>query len=102
VHLIYAHPFYEGSVASFMTDHPRLISTLGLAARGVSRDTLPYKARFQPYASWFALIATAIMMLFKGFDTFIHGKDEPFKAAEFVSYVCTPHTFILRAYFICL
>jgi len=51
-----------------------------LAANGMSRDNLPYKAPFQPWGSWFALIATAIITFFKGFDTFI-----PFKVDTFVT-----------------
>ena len=37
-----------------------------LEAQGMSRDDLPYKAPFQPWGSWFALIATGIITLFKG------------------------------------
>ncbi|KAJ6547512.1 dicarbixylic amino acid permease [Mycena capillaripes] len=54
-----------------------------LKAQGKSRDSLPYKAPFQPYGSWFALISTAIIVLFKGFDTFM-----PFKSDTFVT--CLP------------
>ncbi|KAJ8487163.1 hypothetical protein ONZ51_g4362 [Trametes cubensis] len=57
-----------------------------LKAQGLSRDALPYKAPFQPWGSWFALIATAIITLFKGFDTFI-----PFTKDTFVtSYIGLP------------
>ncbi|KAI0807126.1 dicarbixylic amino acid permease [Fomes fomentarius] len=57
-----------------------------LKAQGMSRDDLPYKAPFQPWGSWFALISTAIITLFKGFDTFI-----PFKSDTFVtSYIAIP------------
>lgn len=57
-----------------------------LTAQGYSRDSLPYKAPFQPYGSWFALIATAIITLFKGFDTFL-----PFTKDTFVtSYIALP------------
>ncbi len=42
-----------------------------LKARGMSRDDLPYKAPFQPWGSWFALISTGIITFFKGFDTFL-------------------------------
>ncbi|KAI0361984.1 dicarbixylic amino acid permease [Trametes cingulata] len=57
-----------------------------LKAQGMSRDVLPYKAPFQPWGSWFALIATAVITLFKGFDTFI-----PFKSDTFVtSYIGLP------------
>ncbi|KAI0748018.1 dicarbixylic amino acid permease [Daedaleopsis nitida] len=55
-------------------------------AQGMSRQELPYTAPFQPWGSWFALIATAVITLFKGFDTFI-----PFKRDTFVtSYIGIP------------
>ncbi|EMD38505.1 hypothetical protein CERSUDRAFT_113683 [Gelatoporia subvermispora B] len=54
--------------------------------QGLSRDSLPYKAPLQPFGSWFALISTAIITLFKGFDTFI-----PFTKDTFVtSYIALP------------
>ena len=65
--------------------HMLLTHSLGLAAQGRSRDELPYKAPFQPWASWFALISIGVIMVFKGFDTFIHGTNEKFKAGDFVS-----------------
>lgn len=61
-----------------------LYTAPGLAVQGHSRDDLPYKATFQPYASWFALVAIGIITIFKGFDTFIHHKDGEFKKADFV------------------
>lgn len=51
-----------------------------LKAHGMSRDDLPYKAPFQPWGSWFALIATGIITIFKGYDTFI-----PFTKDTFVT-----------------
>nr|GAT58728.1 predicted protein [Mycena chlorophos] len=61
-----------------------------LAAQGKSRDALPYKAPLQPFGSWFALISTVIIVIFKGFDTFL-----PFNKANFVtSYIGVP-VFIL-------
>jgi amino acid transporter len=42
-----------------------------LKAHGISRDTLPYKAPFQPWGSWFAIIVVAIITIFKGFDAFM-------------------------------
>ncbi|KAI0818560.1 amino acid permease/ SLC12A domain-containing protein [Irpex lacteus] len=61
-----------------------------LKYNGISRDSLPYKAPFQPYGSWFAIIATIIVTIFKGFDTFI-----PFTKDTFVtSYIGIP-TFVL-------
>ncbi|KIJ44109.1 hypothetical protein M422DRAFT_252603 [Sphaerobolus stellatus SS14] len=57
-----------------------------MKVQGISRNTLPYKAPFQPYGSWFALINTGIITLFKGFDTFL-----PFKIDTFMtSYVGIP------------
>ncbi|KAG5646639.1 hypothetical protein DXG03_002629 [Asterophora parasitica] len=53
-----------------------------LEVQGMSRDDLPYKAPFQPWGSWFALFATALITLFKGFDTFI-----PFKVDTFITSV---------------
>lgn len=64
--------------------HSRFMKALKV--HGVSRDTLPYKAPFQPYGSWFALVATAIVTIFKGFDTFL-----PFTKDTFVtSYIALP------------
>ncbi|KAJ6630751.1 dicarbixylic amino acid permease [Mycena sp. CBHHK59/15] len=57
-----------------------------LKAQGISRDTLPFKAPFQPHGSWIAVISTTIIVLFKGFDTFL-----PFKTDTFVtSYIGLP------------
>lgn len=42
-----------------------------LKAQGISRDTLPWKAPLQPYAAYVAFVITAIVTLFKGFDSFI-------------------------------
>ncbi|KAF8522315.1 putative DIP5-glutamate and aspartate permease [Hysterangium stoloniferum] len=64
--------------------HIRFMKALKLA--GISRDSLPYKAPFQPYGAWFALINTGIITLFKGFDSFM-----PFVTATFAtSYVGIP------------
>ncbi|KIJ69454.1 hypothetical protein HYDPIDRAFT_179263 [Hydnomerulius pinastri MD-312] len=62
-----------------------------LKAQGISRDTLPYKAPLQPYGSWFALVSTAVITLFKGFDTFM-----PFTPKLFVTaYLPIPVFFLL-------
>ncbi|KAF8507233.1 dicarbixylic amino acid permease [Gautieria morchelliformis] len=64
--------------------HIRFMKALSVA--GISRDTLPYKAPFQPYGAWFALINTGIITIFKGFDTFM-----PFTQDTFVtSYIGIP------------
>lgn len=44
-----------------------------LARQGVSRDSLPYKGRFQPYTSYFAMGGTLFMLLAAGYDLFIDG-----------------------------
>ncbi|OJA18538.1 hypothetical protein AZE42_04008 [Rhizopogon vesiculosus] len=57
-----------------------------LKAQGIDRNTLPYKAPFQPYASWFALIFTGIVLFFNGFSAFI-----PFVSSSFItSYIAIP------------
>ncbi|KAJ3485696.1 hypothetical protein NLI96_g4786 [Meripilus lineatus] len=57
-----------------------------MEAQGIPRETLPYKAPFQPFGSWFALISTGIITIFKGYDTFI-----PFTKDTFVtSYIGIP------------
>ncbi|KAG5727647.1 Dicarboxylic amino acid permease [Termitomyces sp. T112] len=62
-----------------------------LKAHGLTRENLPYKAPFQPWGSWFALIATAIITFFKGFDTFL-----PFTVDAFItSYIIVPIFFAL-------
>ncbi|KAF9521130.1 hypothetical protein BS47DRAFT_1286143, partial [Hydnum rufescens UP504] len=62
-----------------------------LKAQGISRDDLPYKAPFQPYGNYFALISTGIIAFFKGFDTFM-----PWNKTNFVtSYIGFPVFFVL-------
>ncbi|KAH7107279.1 dicarboxylic amino acid permease [Auriculariales sp. MPI-PUGE-AT-0066] len=65
-----------------------------LKYHGIDRKTLPYMAPFQPYGSWFALIATAIITFFKGFDTLVGG----FNRANFItSYIGLPTFFVCWA-----
>jgi len=72
-----------------LVSHLRFMSAL--KAQGISRDDLPYKAPFQPYGNYFALISTAIIAFFKGFDTFI-----PWNKTNFVtSYIGFPVFFVL-------
>lgn len=56
-----------------------------LKAQGMSRDDLPYKAPFQPWGSWFALISTAIITLFKG--------SSPHHASLSFMLTCMPYRF---------
>ena len=44
-----------------------------LKHQGISRDTLPYKGRFQPYTSYFAMGGTLFMVLAGGYDLFMTG-----------------------------
>ncbi|PLB46228.1 hypothetical protein P170DRAFT_467331 [Aspergillus steynii IBT 23096] len=42
--------------------------------QGVDRNSLPYKGLFQPYAAWYTVFGTGIMMLVLGFDLFFDGQ----------------------------
>ncbi|KAJ6027818.1 hypothetical protein N7499_001278 [Penicillium canescens] len=42
-----------------------------LAKQGISRDSLPYKGRFQPYTSYLAMGGTSFMVLAGGYDLFM-------------------------------
>ena len=53
-----------------------------LKAQGISRDSLPYKAPFQPWGNWFAFVSTVVITFFKGFDTFL-----PWNTANFITLV---------------
>ncbi|KAF2090524.1 general amino acid permease [Saccharata proteae CBS 121410] len=44
-----------------------------LKAQNVSRDTLPYKGKFQPYTSYIAMAGTGVMLLLLGYDLFVAG-----------------------------
>ena len=62
-----------------------------LKAQGISRDSLPYKAPFQPWGNWFAFVSTIIITFFKGFDTFL-----PWNSANFITnYIAIPVFFVL-------
>ncbi|KAI5865289.1 amino acid permease/ SLC12A domain-containing protein [Durotheca rogersii] len=45
-----------------------------LKAQGISRDTLPYKGFFQPYAAYYALSATFVMTFVGGYTVFLPGR----------------------------
>lgn len=54
-----------------------------LAARGQSRDTLPYKAFWQPWFSWYGLVFNSLIIITNGFTAFM-----PWNVSDFfVSYV---------------
>jgi len=44
-----------------------------LKRQGIDRRTLPYRGYFQPYAAWYALFGTFIMVMILGFTVFIDG-----------------------------
>ncbi|CAM1505047.1 Fc.00g106840.m01.CDS01 [Cosmosporella sp. VM-42] len=54
-----------------------------LKAQGISRDTLPYKAWFQPYAAWYGLVGTFIMAFVGGYTVFLP-LDGYWKVADFL------------------
>lgn len=43
-------------------------------AQGLSRDSLPYKGRFQPYLAWYALTACFIFTFVGGYTVFLPGQ----------------------------
>lgn len=55
--------------AGILFAHIRFMA--GCRAQGVSRESLPYKAPLQPYASYIALAITMIVLIFKGFTAFL-------------------------------
>jgi amino acid transporter len=54
-----------------------------LASRGISRDTLPYKAMLQPYFAWYGLFFNVLIIITQGFTAFIPWNTSNF----FVAYV---------------
>jgi len=60
----------------------------GLAYHGIDRNTLPYKAPFQPYASYFGIFFISLIILFNGFQVFMakSWNDHVF----ITSYICLP------------
>jgi len=63
-----------------------------LLAQNVDRNTLVFKAHFQPYTAWFALVYFTIIIIFNGFNVFIGGFDV---SGFFIAYVNIPIFFIL-------
>ncbi|KAJ5503740.1 Amino acid permease [Penicillium fimorum] len=62
-----------------------------LASRGISRDTLPYKAVLQPYLAWYGLFFNILIALTQGFTSFI----PHFKVTDFfIAYIC-PIVFVV-------
>lgn len=45
-----------------------------LRAQGIPRESLPYRGFGQPYAAWYALVATFVMAWMGGYTVFLPGK----------------------------
>ncbi|KAI1044123.1 hypothetical protein LB505_010511 [Fusarium chuoi] len=59
-----------------------------MEVQGVDRNTLPWKAPWQPYTAWFGGIGSIVITLVAGFPVFLKGN---WKTADFVaSYVGIP------------
>jgi amino acid transporter len=77
------------SVAGFVTwasiNACHIAFMRALKTRGVSRDTLPYKAVLQPYLAWYGLFFNILIALTQGFTAFI----PHFRVSDFfVAYIC--------------
>ncbi|KAH8699030.1 putative amino acid permease [Talaromyces proteolyticus] len=59
-----------------------------LKAQGVSRESLPWKAPFQPFAAWVGFIGSTIITLVAGFPVFLKGN---WSTSDFIaSYIGIP------------
>ncbi|KAL0252999.1 hypothetical protein SLS55_010670 [Diplodia seriata] len=59
-----------------------------MAVQGVPRESLPWRAPWQPYAAWYGFVGSVIITLVAGFPVFLKGN---WSAADFVaSYVGIP------------
>jgi len=45
----------------------------GLQAQGIDRKTLPFAPRLQPFAAWYCVIGTAVMLFFSAWEVFLKG-----------------------------
>ncbi|KAH3686690.1 hypothetical protein WICPIJ_002334 [Wickerhamomyces pijperi] len=61
-----------------------------MQAQGISRDRLPHKVIFAPYAAWISGIASFVLLLTGGFPNFVHGHFEI--SSFFSSYFILPLT----------
>jgi len=60
----------------------------GLKYHGIDRDTLPYKAPWQPYASYFGIFFISIIIFFNGFQVFL---SHSWNVNTFITaYICLP------------
>ncbi|KAL8690682.1 MAG: hypothetical protein Q9218_003927 [Villophora microphyllina] len=64
----------------------------GLRAQGQSIDSLPFKAMWYPYGTYFTLAANIFLVLFQGYTAFLN----PFSSTDFViNYILLPVFVIL-------
>jgi amino acid transporter len=72
-------------VAGFITWACIGLSHIGfmraLDAKGISRDSLPYKAMLQPYFTWYGISFNILIILTQGFQTFAPWSTSDFFAA---------------------
>ncbi|EGG10318.1 uncharacterized protein MELLADRAFT_34045 [Melampsora larici-populina 98AG31] len=60
----------------------------GLKVQGYDRDSLPYKAPFQPYLTYYTLTVLTLVIMLNGFEVFIPGN---WSTGEFVvAYITLP------------
>jgi amino acid transporter len=75
------------AVAGFITwaciNYCHIAFMRALYARGTSRDTLPYKAPFQPWLSYYGLFFNVLIILTQGFTAFMPWSTQGF----FVAYI---------------
>ncbi|AAS54040.1 AFR668Wp [Eremothecium gossypii ATCC 10895] len=61
-----------------------------LKKRGISRDDLPFKAKFMPYGAYYAAFFVIVIILVQGFTAFT-----PFSAVDFVAYYISAFIFVV-------
>lgn len=65
----------------------------GLKYNKIDRDTLPYKAPFQPYATYIGILFVTLVILFNGFQVFLSGE---WVVNTFITaYICLPIFLVL-------
>lgn len=68
----------------------------GMKAQGISRENLPYRAAFQPYASICGLVFLVIVIVFNGYTVFLSAS---WNTSTFiVSYITIPIFFFLYVF----
>ncbi|KAH7910605.1 amino acid permease/ SLC12A domain-containing protein [Hygrophoropsis aurantiaca] len=64
----------------------------GFLLQGHDRSKLPYASRFQPFAAWWAIIASAVTLLFSGWEVFLNGS---WSIATFLTNYLPPILFLI-------